>query len=97
MGKNNPRASFLVKFFMRHFLAPRKIFGKAEEMWEKDCTMGALKATEMDLKKRYMRSCIYEIELYPILCDYLYSYFPFVFKMGVGEDVSVGEEKRARR
>ncbi len=94
MGMNAPKFSLMIKFFMRHFLSPEKIFEKAGEMWEKHYTVGALKPTEMDLEKRCMKASIYDIELHPILSDYFCGYFSFILKMGVGEDVSVVEEQK---
>lgn len=91
MGSNAPKFSLMIKFFMRYFLSPEKIMEKAGEMWEKHYTVGKLECVEMNSEENFIRARLYDINLHPILCDYLIGYFSSVIKMGVGKD-GKGEE-----
>lgn len=64
---------------------------KAGEMWEKHYTVGKLECVEMNSEENFIRARLYDINLHPILCDYLIGYFSSVIKMGVGKD-GKGEE-----
>ncbi len=91
MGKNAPKFSLMIKFFMRYFLSAEKIMEKAGEMWEKHYSSGRLEPVEMNIEERFIKARLYDIDLHPILCDYLIGYFSSVIKMGVGEETK-GEE-----
>ncbi len=93
MGSNAPKFSLMIKFFMRYFLSAEKIMEKAGEMWEKHYTVGKLECVEMNSEESFIRARLYDIDLHPILCDYLIGYFSSVIKMGVGKDGN-GEEIR---
>ncbi len=91
MGSNAPKFSLMIKFFMRYFLSAEKIMEKAGEIWEKHYTVGKLEPTEMNMEERFMKAKLTEIELHPIVCDYLTGYFSSIIRMGIGEEYS-GEE-----
>ncbi len=93
MGSNAPKFSLMIKFFMRYFLSPEKIMEKAGEMWEKHYTVGKLEPVEMSTEERFMTARLYDINLHPILCDYLKGYFSSVIKMGVGKETKCEEVK----
>lgn len=91
MGFNAPKFSLMIKFFMRYFLSPEKIFEKAGEMWEKHYTSGKLEPFEMNEEEKRMRARITGMSLHPIFCDYLCGYFSSIMKMGLGEEVGEGK------
>ncbi len=93
MGFNAPKFSLMIKFFMRYFLSPEKIFERAGEIWEKHYTVGKLEPMKINEQEKYMKARISEIELHPIFCDYLCGYFSSIMKMGLGEDLEGGEIK----
>ncbi len=93
MGFNAPKFSLMIKFFMRYFLSPEKIFEKAGEMWEKHYTTGKLVPIEINEAEKYMKARISDTELHPIFCDYLCGYFSSIMKMGLGDDVIDGKLK----
>ncbi len=92
MGFNAPKFSFLLKFFMRYFTSPEKIMKKAGDMWEEHYTVGTLKA-EKGGDENSLRAYLYDVDLHPILCDYLSGYFSSVLAMGVGKEVKCEEVK----
>jgi len=91
IGYQAPKFSLMIKFFMRYFLSPEKIMEKAGEMWEKHYSVGRLEPVEMNLEERFVKAKLYDIDLHPVVCDYLCGYFSSVIKMGVGKDTQ-GEE-----
>jgi uncharacterized protein YxjI len=91
MGSNAPKFSLMIKFFMRYFLSVEKIMEKAGEIWEKHYTVGKLEHVEMNVEEKFMRAKLYDINLHPIMCDYLTGYFSSIIKMGVGEEVKTEE------
>jgi len=97
MGRNAPKFSLMIKFFMRHFLSAEKIMEKAGEMWKKHYTAGRLEAVEMNTEEKFVRAYIHEIDLHPVLCDYLSGYFSSIIKMGVGEETKAEEVKCIHR
>jgi len=91
MGESAPKFSLMIKFFMRYFLSPEKIMRKAGEIWSKHYTAGNLEPVEKNGNGNYIRANLYDVDLHPIMCDYLSGYFASVVKMGVGKETK-GEE-----
>ncbi len=91
MGFNAPKFSLMIKFFMRYFLSPGKIFEKAGEIWGKHYTIGKLVPIEINEEEKYMKAHISDTELHPIFCDYLCGYFSSIMKMGLGDDAAGGK------
>ena len=91
MGRNAPKFSLVIRFFMRYLVSPDAIIEKAGELWKKHYTVGRMEVIKSDMKLRYMVCALHDITLHPIFCDYLSAYLEFIVKLGVGENV-VGEE-----
>lgn len=93
MGRNAPKFSMVIRFFMRYLVSPETIMEKAGALWKKHYTIGSMKVEEIDMEKKYMICTLHDIALHPIFCDYLTAYLEFIVKLGVGEEVT-GEETK---
>ncbi len=93
MGRAAPRASLLIKFFMKYFLSVNKTFEKTEEMWDKHYTVGKLKPVDVREEDRRVVVQISEAKLHPELCNYFVGYFSSVGKLATQKEVEVEETK----
>lgn len=93
MGSSAPRASLLIKFFMKHFLSPEKTFAKAGEMWDKHYTVGELKPKNVNIGDKTVIMQLSGLSIHPIFCTYLAGYFRGVGKLVVQKEADTEEEK----
>ncbi|MFQ6049758.1 MAG: hypothetical protein ACE5J0_01830 [Candidatus Paceibacterales bacterium] len=93
MGAEAPKSSLIIKLFMKYFASPSLTVKQAPLMWEKHYTRGKLAVTEFDVKEKRATLRLENLDLHPILCQYLGGYFSTVVKMVLGVPVSVRETK----
>ncbi len=93
MGSNAPRASLLIKFFMKHFLSPEKTFARSGEMWDKHYTAGKLEAVNVDIAGKTVVMRLTGVKIHPIFCTYLAGYFGGVGKLVVQKEAETKEHK----
>ena len=93
-----PKVSFVVRFFMKYFTSPEKIFRMAaSRMWERYYNVGSLEA--VDFKRTpadgYAILRIKDFKVHPIYCFFLGRFFIGVFKLAEPrfKEITVKETK----
>ena len=84
MAEAAPKVSFIVRFFMRYFATPEKIFSTAaSRMWERYYNVGSLEAIDFKRTKKdgYAVVRLKNFKLHPFHCFYLGHFFIGVFKL----------------
>ncbi len=93
MGRNAPRASFLIKFFTKYFMSSQQTLAKVTEMWAKHYTKGRIEAVEVSEDEGRAVFRLHEVNLHPVFCRYLLGYFSSIVSMVVAEKVEAKETK----
>ncbi len=91
MGRAAPRASLLIRFFMKYFLSPQKTFERANEIWEKHYTVGSVDVAEVAEDRVVLQ--ISGMESHPVFCNYLIGYLSSLGRIIVQKEVELEETK----
>lgn len=81
MGEAAPKVSFIVKFFFKLFLSPKKFTKEASKYWRKHHTLGALKAVKLDEEHKETVLRLSGYTVHPLFCLYLEGYFETVMAL----------------
>lgn len=92
MGRAAPKASLIMKFFMKYFVSIKILAKQAPKIWEEHYTVGELDA-EVPEKERYIILRLKGLNLHPVFCTYLAGYFATTTQMVVKGPV-VSEETK---
>ncbi len=92
LGEMAPKASFLIKFFAKHFMSVERTLAKVSQIWEKHYTVGRMEAVLVDEEKKEAVFRLHEMNIHPVMCDYLTGYLAAVVTMVIGEK-AVAEER----
>jgi hypothetical protein len=79
MGDAAPKYSFIVKFLMKFFVAPKVAFSHAPEYWTKHYDIGRLQAVELNEEKGCAVVHLCDFEVHAIYCRYLEGFFGRLF------------------
>ncbi len=93
MGEMAPRTSFLIKFFAKYFMSVEKTLTKVSDIWEKHYTVGEMEAVKVDEENKEAVFRLHNLNVHPILCDYLSGYLSSVVSMVIGEKANGKEVK----
>ncbi len=93
MGRAAPRASLLIRFFMKYFISIEKTFKKAGDMWDKHWTVGKLESVDVREKERRVVLHLSGIDLHPEFCNYFTGYLSSVGKLATQKETHVEETK----
>ncbi len=91
IGEMAPRASFLIKFFAKHFMSVERTLSKVSQIWSKHYTVGTMEALRVDEQQKEAVFRLHDFNAHPILCAYLIGYLSSVVSMVIGEK-AVGKE-----
>ncbi len=92
LGEMAPKSSFLIKFFVKHFMSVERTLAKVSQIWEKHYTVGRMEAVLVDEEKKEAVFRLHDMTTHPIMCDYLTGYLAAVVTMVIGEK-AVAEER----
>ncbi len=92
LGEMAPKASFLIKFFAKHFMSVERTLVKVSQIWEKHYTVGRMEAVLVDEEKKEAVFRLHEMNIHPVMFDYLTGYLAAVVTMVIGEK-AVAKEK----
>jgi len=84
MAESLPKVSFIVRFFMKYFASPEKMFEIAtSRLWERYYNFGYLEGVDFKRTKRdgYAVLRLKNFKLHPLTCDFLGHFFIGVFKL----------------
>lgn len=93
IGRLNAKFSQVIRFFMRYFISVDRAAKEVPRMWEKYYTIGNLRVSEHDEKKRYARLRIENFKLHPFHCQVAQGYFSAILGMIVKNYVNSKETK----
>jgi len=97
MGRFEPKISFLIRLFAKYFVSVEKAIKEVSGMWRKTFTVGNLKITEYDMKKRRGILRLENYSLHPIQCQIFKGYFASIGEMVIGQKVTCQEIKCVHR
>ena len=92
MGGLAPKASFIIRLFVRYFLSVKKTAEKVSEIWERHYTAGKL-STQSHEEERYVILRLRDLTLHPLFCHYLEGYFSTILIMVVKDPITSEETK----
>jgi len=84
IAESAPKVSFIVRFFMRYFVSPEKIFKiAASRMWERYYNVGSLETIDFKKTKKDGQAILRlkNFKLRPLYCFFLGHFFIGVFKL----------------
>jgi len=92
MGRAAPKASLIMKFFMKYFVSIKILAKQAPKMWKEHYTVGELDA-EVHEKEKCITLRLKGLNLHPLFCIYLAGYFATTAQMTVKGPVVPEETK----
>ena len=98
MAQASPKVSFVLRFFMKYFASPEKMFKTAvPRLWERYYNIGSLEAIDFKRTKKdgYAVMRLKNFKLHPFYCFYLGYFFIGVFKLAEPKfkEITVEETK----
>ena len=84
IAESLPKISFIVRFFMRYFISPEKVFKMAaSRMWVRYYNVGSLEAVNFKRTEKDGQAIlqIKNFKLHPLYCFFLGYFFIGVFKL----------------
>ena len=92
LGRNIPRVSLLVKFFLKHFISLEATTSQAKMYWRRHYDFGALDVTSSDLPGGNYIVEVTEFDIHPLyaefLCGFLETMVGFVSPDPLGSEVT---------
>ncbi len=93
MGRFEPKISFLIRLFMKHFVSIERAAKEVPNMWKSSFTVGNLNIEEYNVGKRYGILRLKDYRSIPIQCQIFKGYFASLVQMVVGSEVVCQETK----
>jgi len=84
IAESSPKVSFIIRFFMKHFISPPKIFRVAvPKMWERHFNIGSLETADFQMTKKdgYAVIRLKNFKLHPVYCFFFGHYLIGTFKL----------------
>lgn len=91
MGAYEPKASLIIRLFMKYFVSIDMVAKKASEMWESYYTRGELVVLEMDKENKRGEVVLKDFKLHPFHCRILEGYFATLLQTVTKEKVTCRE------
>lgn len=92
LGRNIPRVSLLVKFFLKHFISLEATTGQAKMYWRRHYNFGALEVTSSDLPGGNYIVEVTEFDIHPLytefLCGFLETMVAFVSPSPISSEIT---------
>jgi len=98
IAESATKISFIVRFFMRYFVSPEKVFRMAaSRMWERYYNIGSLETLDFKRTQRDGRASlrVKNFKLHPFYCFFISHFFIGVFKLAEPKfkEITVEETK----
>ncbi|MBD3208657.1 MAG: hypothetical protein GF370_04375 [Candidatus Nealsonbacteria bacterium] len=93
MGKFEPKTSFIIRIFMKHFLSLERAAREVPKLWKQTYTVGDLEVAEYNQEDCSGVIRLKNYKLVPVQCHVLRGYFSSVLQLIVGKEVKCRETK----
>jgi len=80
LGRNVPKLSFIVKFFIRYLVNLELGYKSSPVYWRSHFDIGQTETPEFNLKDKYLVLILKNFDLHPIYCVFLTGYFETMAK-----------------
>ncbi len=95
MGRNIPKLSFIVKFFVKYLVSLKKGYEHSSIYWQTHFDFGKMETPELNEKENYLVLTLKEFDIHPIYCVFLTGYFETMagFILGKKENIFCEEKE----
>ncbi|MGC9031415.1 MAG: hypothetical protein ACP5H7_01430 [Minisyncoccia bacterium] len=94
LGRNVPKLSFIVKFFIKYLISLEKGYKSSPIYWKTHFNFGILETPEINKKEKYLILVLKDFSIHPLYCKFLEGYFETMAGFILGKrDVSCNETK----